>query len=130
MKAGKELDVLIDTKVMGRQEQWAVFFGGSCYGDGLTKEAAEKMLVEVQGDFKGAIINYYDVPNYSTDIAAAWEVVVKLKMAVETDGSLWRAGTKLPGHGNLYWNETEEAHTAPLAICLAALKTIGVEWTA
>ena len=111
--AGRELDALVAEKVMGADIEL------HRYDDYDTDYV-----------FKSPGHPKCLVPRFSTDIAAAWEVVVKLKMAVESDGSLWRAGTKLPGHGNLYWDETEEADTAPLAICLAALKVLGVQWTA
>ncbi len=69
------------------------------------------------------------MPLYSTDIAAAWEVVEKLQplfFRVEQRGTkqeywfsdIW-VGPGQKGH----W----EADTAPMAICLAALKAKNVE---
>ena len=69
-----------------------------------------------------------EVPSYSTDIAAAWQVVEKLgQMDVECytnqDGSLfYNASTG--GGFNINFSE---APTAPMSICLAALKAKGVE---
>lgn len=137
--AGRELDVLIDTKVMGRREQWAVFFGGSCYGDGLTKEAAEVIAVKVQGDYKAQIINYYDVPHYSTSIAAAWLVVEKLRkthccLTLRSDFDyLWECYAikdpdDLEHKSEVIVNYKIYAMSevsAPHAICLAALKAVG-----
>lgn len=60
------------------------------------------------------------VPAYSTDMAAAVEVVEKLRLAVEYDGKTWTAGMKMEGAGGIYWAIVCEAETAPLAICLAA----------
>jgi hypothetical protein len=79
---------------------------------------------------------HFDViPEYSSDIAAAWEVVEELALenrAVEVGN----------GHSNWWWcniarAETDsrgltvydltKADTAPLAICLAALKSRGIE---
>jgi len=73
------------------------------------------------------------VPHYSTDIAAAWQVVLKMSsrgvVAVEEIGP-YRGDDD--GHANcaitLYGDEEEDpmmimraAETAPLAICLAAI---------
>lgn len=72
---------------------------------------------------KGHFISPVDVPRYSTEIAAAWEVVERfLPMQLEFTIGKWEcwsyAGEKLC---------SAEAGTAPLAICLAALKSVGVE---
>lgn len=81
----------------------------------------------------GHFIAPEDVPEYSTDIAAAWDVVEAWK----GDGSLceivlsrceshvstgWRARF---GESEASWEA--DAPTAPLAICLAALKAKGVD---
>jgi hypothetical protein len=88
-----------------------------------------------------------ECPPYSTDIAAAWEVVEALegKTILELDEhgafrsrenggfqlqgpyirSQWRAGWLERDHE--YYLAEEVAATAPLAICLAALKAVGVE---
>ena len=65
---------------------------------------------------------YKEVPNYSTDISAAWEVVEKLtstlgyKISLETyDGKVWTV--KPCGVSDT---------TAPMAICKAALKAVEV----
>lgn len=58
----------------------------------------------------------------STDIAAAWSVVEKMRMQIEPTRKGWRAGV----YGGLS-DKRATADTAPLAICLAALKAIGVE---
>lgn len=65
------------------------------------------------------------VPNYSTDIADAWEVVEKQKpnwLSLDGCGSEW----------NVTFHDSENiwvanSDTAPMAICLAALKVKGVE---
>lgn len=78
------------------------------------------------------------LPHYSSDIAAAWQVVEKLNLQGDIDYINVGIGPKL----NKY--ETEIAHlpneysmagrsilveadTAPLATCLAALKAKGIE---
>lgn len=68
-------------------------------------------------------------PRYSSDIAAAWQVVEKMReratyMAVERHPNYWRA---VVYDGNWYFELSEHADAAPLAICLAALRTVGVE---
>lgn len=66
------------------------------------------------------------LPRYSEDIAAAWNVVEKLKMyepelswSDETH-SWWFVFHKLP-------HRIQSQDTASLAICLAALKANGIE---
>lgn len=129
MQSGRELDVLIDTKVFGRAERWAVFFGGSCYGDGLSKEAAEQLAAKVQGDFKATLINYYDVPSYSTDIRAAWPVVEKMSrefaVTLSCTSQPVRWFCELSRSENVWVNA--HGHTPAHAICLAALKAVNVE---
>jgi len=79
------------------------------------------------------------VPYYSTDIAAAWEVVERLSTEFYHSWSLhlnngrqyhefkfvppkeMASGTIGPSH----WVESD---TAPLAICLAALKAKGIDY--
>jgi hypothetical protein len=61
------------------------------------------------------------VPPYSTDIAAAWQVVEKMMATHERVQVLWYPSTELPD-----WECTIDAlfqcgHTAPVAICRAAL---------
>ncbi len=81
----------------------------------------------------------WEYPRYSEDIAAAWEVVEKMR---ENEVLLW---TQLSPGGNYrieirrflksdvtdsIWEKAqgyEVADTAPLAICLAALRAKGVE---
>lgn len=66
-----------------------------------------------------------EVPNYSTDIAAAWEVVEKLHedfaFTCEYVGHLYVVQL---------WSNTKKviasADTVPLAICRAALKAVNV----
>jgi hypothetical protein len=106
VKAGRELDALVAEKVMGLQP----------------------LRREVPPD-PGAFL---DLPHYSTDIAAAWEVVEKL--TGRRDKDIGFALTVNPGtigtsfsalDGTEHWHVN--ASTAPLAICLAALKVVGVD---
>lgn len=69
------------------------------------------------------------VPHYSTDIAAAWEVVERLR-ADHGDYSVivcWAHETQqwvCSDFDSMTWEGAGE--TAPLAICRAALKAVGV----
>jgi len=82
------------------------------------------------------------LPYFSTDIAAAWQVVEHLRASL--DGNEWTGEFKLFFNGCEYeywWSfsrttaeglyetskEAGVADTAPHAICLAALKAVGVE---
>jgi hypothetical protein len=72
------------------------------------------------------------IPHYSSDIAAAWEVVAVLRggldfhLSATFRGSTdehWRAAFT-PIHVGDGWHAVGD--TAPLAICLAALKVRGI----
>jgi hypothetical protein len=123
MPAGRELDALVAEKVMG----WTDINGNAAaVGCGLNHNKL-----------------WTRVPDYSTDIAAAWQVVEKLV----AEGRSWTFGACKPGkrsaedinqghmHGYhagvktdhygvvpFYWNYKD---TMPLAICHAALKAVG-----
>lgn len=111
MKPSRELDALVAEKVMGM--------------------STERRL--------------RDIPEYSTDVAAAWQVVEKLKWAEpelswSDEQHAWCLYlNKKPldiwqpewSGGCLYLKKTlviwPTAPTAPHAICLAALRAVGVE---
>ena len=111
MKPGRELDALVAEKVMGLVRCTAI--------------APDHILpchAHPANPDKGA-----ETPLYSTDIAAAWEVVEKIKN--RNINLLWH-------EENQYWyccvhNEIFEvdqeatSESAPHAICLAALKAVG-----
>jgi Phage ABA sandwich domain len=68
--------------------------------------------------------------NYSTNIEDAWRVVERFD---KTDFRVIRNYSGNYSAGLMYWNKDTmvkfeaKAETAPLAICLAALKSVGVE---
>jgi hypothetical protein len=72
------------------------------------------------------------IPQYSTEISAAWEIVEKLRLSGYQGGLEWAKPE--PGYecafGSLPFPLDEKqfswAETAPLAICLAALKVMEV----
>lgn len=107
MDAGRELDALIAEKVMG----WTW----------KEVEGEQYLYPPRPGDV--------NIPHYSTDIAAAWQVVEKLaELGMLTSVCWGRSGN----HGIIAsvdileggFNKPIAAHTAPLAICLAALETV------
>lgn len=134
MEAGRELDALVAERVMGwerRNESW------------YDEEGVEKTrFVSPEDDLTGEVLEdviggwgsecSYDeleyVPYYSTDIAAAWlvwEAVSNAKWSLHRrdDG-----GYEVMEH--IRWEDFysyAEAPTAPLAICLAALRAKGGE---
>lgn len=103
LKPGRELDGLIAEKVMG------------CFSLDRDEYATWSCDCNLTSDLwhcgeSGSL------KSYSTDIAAAWEVVEKLRddnFAIEEHGTHWKArfGTEWAG-----------AETAQHAICLAALR--------
>jgi len=106
MQAGREMDILIINAVFGLEPQ-------SCM---------------VGGHPPGCTGNVSYLP-YSTDIAAAWQVVEKLladdiTLHLQCDNGEYRAG-------ELYWNgewsKFADADTAPLAICRFALLAVREE---
>lgn len=117
MKAGRELDARVAKDVMG----WVTVknMGSSYWG------------FPTPGAYAGEI----PVPQYSSDIASAWEVVKKLKVHknyvcfecsdcmtenLMTDGDeSWYAGFCL-GRGY----KVVGAENLPIAICLAALEAV------
>ena len=125
LPAGRELDALIAEKVMGLPpEQWRHDAPGCediyynvCNRCGLSQNS--------KSDAEFYQERCPEPAPYSTDIAAAWLVVEKLRLAVVSgddpkDGShgYW-AGVPVPLGGNM--EDWRGADTAPLAICRAAL---------
>lgn len=140
MNAGRELDALIAEKVMGWN--WVNVFSNAL------------MIVPPIGDKLRHAHKYVDkgipdnMPHYSTNIADAWLVVEKLKgmgFGVTINEVCKRSGFYKYNDNVLgYWHcnftvsdkddndkllktNPEIAETAPLAICLAALKACGDE---
>jgi hypothetical protein len=140
MKAGHELDASIAEKVMG----WRLL-------NKMTNPttAVAGLPPGISDDGK---VEFQPIPHYSTDIAAAWEVVeilreewdIKIdsyhgwgksynpdegpnKVPWKKLGKNWACSIrplKDPDHEEKVWN-TEVEDTAPHAICLAALKAKG-----
>lgn len=140
MSPGRELDALIAEKVMGvKVVDWPT---------GREYPVASALALKALSDTQESRI-----PHYSTSIADAWLVVEKLAQNYHKDTGI---GSGYSGHGFVLEHCTENsegrwicrlpstvcappyeemdsfavyqtADTAPLAICLAALKAVGVE---
>ncbi len=116
MSPGKDLDAQVARAVFGR---------ATLGKDGLWFDAETKR----------------GIPNYSTDIAAAWEVVERVK-TIKPDGSEFGISTERTDEFVVVWSDGvwlaewrpinfdgvailgAKADTAPHAICLAALKAV------
>lgn len=108
MDAGRELDALIAEKVMGT-------FIPAGSNPSLRDDA---WLNE-----RGYLV--WEPPPYSTDIAAAWLVVEKLKQSYDIVDILFANHYVSCKVWKDFMIAEEDAETAPLAICLAALKAVG-----
>lgn len=130
MKAGRELDTLVAEKVMG----W------EATADGLYWDARQKRTRLVLGSAiakKREEMGIENGPGFvfapSADIAAAWEVVEKLVSTPGPNGDHHSVQVDYSGDAVVVIDENEDwqvsaiADTAPLAICLAALKAVSQE---
>lgn len=117
MPAGREMDYMIGKEIMklkGVRE-------GTKGPEGKPYKGWEYVFVDIDGSNQ-------PVPNYSTDIAVAWEVVEKLngsgcQLALKPVGGsgIWECKNLLPG------GKSAQSGNVPLAICRAALKAMGVQ---
>ena len=126
LEAGRELDALVAEKVMG----WKWDKGNSLQHLLLGPDGAIGAVIFHDGiaDDDG-IVQPLDCPHYSTDIAAAWEVVEKLRRANDgeylftiNDAGMWYAKF-LDEHGEPV-SRSGFCDTAPLAICRAGLLAV------
>lgn len=133
MNPGRELDAIIAEKVMGQKvmlltkEQFCVLFS-TFYTDSYP-------------EFGYIVGAGKSLPHYSTDIAAAWLVVEKMRLLgfsycieqaiSEEKPTAWFV-PKSYGAGIHVLEQiaeaiSEKSDSLPHAICLAALKAVGVE---
>lgn len=125
MQAGREMDKAISQYVFGNTK----FVCRECEDD-----------YHVVNEQNG-LIAYIPVPEFSTDITAAWEVVEKMQLlgfryAIGktsiangeriTHKAMFQKNFPEPFRKNYKRYKTSRALTAPLAICRAALKALGV----
>ena len=128
MPAGREMDALIAEKIMGYTLSEL----------SLPAYPKYKLFDIESGEFSGYV---KEVPHYSTDIAAAWEVVKRMPIPFKLE-KCWEKAYQIGPEGwSACWctdadcegcNENSRctngddawAETAPLAICRAALKAL------
>lgn len=125
MNAGQHMDAMIATKVMGHIVDRLPRHAGAHEGDTVVWEWTP-----------GVVGDPAELRRYSTNIYFAWMVVEHLIAAgfryplVRYDGDRregsprWTAAVS-SADGKEAWRG--DADSAPLAICLAALKVVGVE---
>lgn len=127
MEAGRDLDVLVAEKVMGCKVE-LVKIGTVAGWDSEPHCCCPGNPHE----FSDRDYEVVELKRYSTDIAAAWEVVEKITLGKERFSyeCLWRdpndgkwAFGSFDRDGSFF--PMEKADTAPHAICLAALKAVG-----
>jgi hypothetical protein len=119
LEAGRELDALVAERVMG----WVLT---------LSPRSIAEADDEEWWSMPSGLVRHVDYWRPSTDIAAAWEVVEKLRdlgffldisVAVDRFDVDMRAD-RMPSDWWLREGPLAEATTAPLAICRAALQAI------
>ena len=131
MPAGRKMDALVAERVMGfrREVDDTSDYNGVRHGNevlippGETLDSLRDMLPR-----KGEIpFGYFVTARYSTDIAAAWQVVERITQPPLTAEEAERAANTRFG---FWWDEANLwAYSAPeaaLLICRAALKAAGV----
>ena len=123
LKAGRELDAQIAVEVMGSLITWPV--------SGMMKDTPppdpEQCIWRGWPDERSRLKGENpEVPRYSTDIAAAWQVVAMLNskgyvLGLEAEAryayAVFKANPPYP-------SPQTRAETVPHAICLAALKAL------
>lgn len=120
MKPGRELDKLIAEKIFKFETETVYDVW---------------VFLRNEGKYSGGDWIPTHVPDYSTSITAAWQLVDKIRTltGIDYDSDLftvqqlnsgWRAGTM----SFIDWTLEAVGDTAPHAICLAALKAAGVDF--
>lgn len=123
MQAGRELDALIAEKVMGLVLTCPVDSRyDHCVGTNRDGSSAKRNFCRWPDG------NEHWIPFYSTSIEAAWGIVEKMSCPIlELNGGQWECACLGMKSNPLHEPVMGIADTAPLAICLSALKAVGVE---
>lgn len=140
LTTGRELDALVAEKVMG-YSRVDVPRDVNGENEGVTLWPPNVDVAEYQWPYVGPVQIYSFCPMYSTDIAAAWQVVEKMQERGmwaqlrtpfgkgKMDDGFWCGFTPMLTTG---WNGRPDHNTSaammPLAICLAALKAVGMDY--
>lgn len=131
----REIDVLIEENVIGITVQ-SHLRHTDVFNKYYNKEELEYTRGEPEyiTDDCGYMILSNQVPWYSSDISSAWEVVEAIQKKgwyfsifdYGAGGEDWKVEL-IPDEDIVGYREniSEEAKTAPMAICLAALKAVG-----
>lgn len=116
MEAGRELDARVAEKVMGWTREDA-------YKRYILRSPETDMAATVwDGSGFNDLSAISRIPHFSTEIGAAWSVVQKIAM---TYGLIFHLELYQTGTWQCWLGDCRErADTAPLAICLAALKVV------
>jgi hypothetical protein len=154
LKAGRELDALVAERVMGLIPcaQWRSVNFGSGGGPTMMSHSEKDSPHPGQQCYPAVpgLDHPYNKPaSYSTDIAAAWQVVERMRelgfrcmlellVSAGTIGPPWHVNPEVASasfrrvggeasldealHKNWWYSKAE---TMPLAICIAVLKSIG-----
>lgn len=117
MQPGEALDMLVAEKLFGMKF--------------CTKDRFGHLAMECDGPYH----NYEDadgLEHYSTDISKAWQVVEKLRPGKfvwikDCGGFGWRVEILSTSPTDVQIDFAETADSAPLAICRAALRVLGVD---
>lgn len=109
----REIDTLIAEKVMG----WK-----------LNYEFADSMGVPVVPHLRDQYDEWGLLPEFSTDISAAWQVVEKINSIKMDTEEGYQIRAKFILSQDVKHFLTFSAQQAALTICLAALKAVGVDY--
>jgi len=136
MPAGREMDALVGKAIGAEPKKCWEILNADETATAFSAESrweAERFLRDHLNRMPDSWLKDYHVghwdfyKSYSTNIAAAWEVVEKLK-----DKNIffiihpWVDKCLLEVYGDSYRRGNLSADTAPLAICRASLKALGV----
>lgn len=134
-EAGRELDALVAERVMGLKCRFERGVEAAWQDHKPVAWSPNDYIVLSQSGspepcfyIPSRMHSYLIVPRYSTDIAAAWEVVEKMwsskyEAFVRTFRGQWSAS--FADNGNIIGQV--DAETAPLAICRAVLKAVDAQ---
>jgi len=123
-QAGREMDARVAEKVMGWESVTDELEIAKREGvpECVDSQRWHRKQVWFNGNEKMACEECGTLPDYSTSIAAAWEVVEKFEAMQLFRYTTGRYIACLADGNSLHEGE---ADTAPLAICKAALKAVG-----
>lgn len=131
MKAGRELDALVAEKVMGMTFD----VGGGPMGMTRFLSYVDGLLLSRRNENTGVGIFFSierekelmkKLPHYSTDIAAAWEAVERMREHLDITISANQNTCEVRSRD--FPDQIiacEQGDTIPHAICLASLKAVG-----